>query len=234
MNRTTMNRTIMNRTIMSRTVMSKNLIRRSALGAVAGAAALVLAACGSGDDTPASPAQHNGADVAFATGMIPHHRQAVEMAGLAPSRAGSAAVKKVASEIEKAQAPEIRTLSGWLTSWGERVPSAGAMNHSTHDMKDMNGMDGAHGTGGMNDMDGMNGMNGMMTAADMESLKSASGEKFDTAFLKMMIEHHRGAVTMAKTEKAEGAYPGAQKMADSVITSQSAEISLMTGLLGKS
>ncbi|WP_394428027.1 DUF305 domain-containing protein [Streptomyces sp. SGAir0957] len=206
----------MSHTIMSHTVMSKNLIRRSALGAVAGATALVLAACGSGDDTPASPAQHNTADVAFATGMIPHHRQAVEMAGLAPSRAGSAEVKKVASEIEKAQAPEIRTLSGWLTSWGERVPSAGAMNHSTHDMNDMNDM------------------NGMMTAADMGSLKSASGEKFDTAFLKMMIEHHKGAVAMAKTEKAEGAYPGAQKMADSVITSQSAEISLMTGLLGKS
>ncbi|MEU6388095.1 DUF305 domain-containing protein [Streptomyces sp. NPDC046939] len=210
--------------------MSKNLVRRSALGAVAGAAALVLAACGSGDDAStghaghgsssssssasASPSaaqsRHNAADVTFATGMVPHHRQAVEMADLAPSRAGSTEVKKMAAEIKKAQAPEIRTLSGWLTSWGEPVPSEGAMDHSMH-----------------------GDMSGMMTSSDMDSLKKASGKAFDTAFLKMMIEHHKGAVEMARTEKARGASPDARKMADSVITSQTSEMSRMAALLGK-
>ncbi|MFI0240195.1 DUF305 domain-containing protein [Streptomyces sp. NPDC016845] len=228
--------------------MRKNLIRRSALGAAAGAASLVLAACGSGDDasaghdghgsqssaaslapstsasTSASRGEHNAADVAFATGMIPHHRQAVEMADLAPSRAESTEVRKVASEIKKAQGPEIKTLSGWLTSWGEQVPAQGAMNHSMHKENNKHNKNG---------MDGMDGMDGMMTAADMDSLAKASGKAFDTAFLTMMIEHHEGAVKMAKTEKAGGAFPGARKMANSVITSQSAEMSRMTGLLGK-
>ncbi|CAM5537888.1 hypothetical protein STENM36S_04828 [Streptomyces tendae] len=94
-------------------IRKRSLVRRTAAVTAAGAAALVLAACGgNGDDdgsaghgghaatasssapasasasASASQGQHNAADVAFATGMIPHHRQAVEMADLAPDRAG--------------------------------------------------------------------------------------------------------------------------------------------------
>ncbi|KPC78047.1 MULTISPECIES: DUF305 domain-containing protein [Streptomyces] len=207
--------------------MKKNLIRRTALVVAAGAASLVLAGCGSGDGTsgahdghgssssasssaPAPRGQHNAADVAFAKGMIPHHRQAVEMAGLATGRAESAEVKKLADEIRKAQDPEIRTLSGWLTSWGEQGPAEGAMDHSMH------------------------GSGGMMTPEEMGSLKKASGEAFDTAFMEMMIKHHEGAVAMAKTQKADGAFPQAMTMADAIITSQTAEIATMNGLLRKS
>ncbi|MFD3959241.1 MULTISPECIES: DUF305 domain-containing protein [Streptomyces] len=203
----------------------RSLVRRTAAVAAAATAALVLAACGGNGDSstghdghatkspsasaPASQGQHNAADVAFAKGMIPHHRQAVEMADLAPSRAGSPEVKKLAEQIKKAQDPEIKTLSGWLTSWGEEVPAEGAMDHS------------AHGTGGM------------MTAEEMDKLKNASGKAFDTAFMEMMIKHHEGAVAMAKTEKADGAYEPAKKMADAIITSQTAEITQMNKLLGK-
>ncbi|MFD3324388.1 DUF305 domain-containing protein [Streptomyces sp. NPDC058701] len=209
--------------------MNQNLIRRTALVAAAGAASLVLAACGAGDDTsaghnghspasppasssaPASPGQHNAADVAFATGMIPHHRQAIEMADLAATRAESPAVKKLADEIEKAQDPEIKTLSGWLTSWGEQVPAEDAMDHSVH------GTDG-----------------GMMTPEEMDNLMKASGKAFDTAFMQLMIKHHEGAVAMAKAEKADGSSAEAKTMADAIITSQTAEITTMKALLGKS
>ncbi|MET9369908.1 DUF305 domain-containing protein [Streptomyces griseoflavus] len=202
------------------------LARRTAAVAAAGAAALVLAACGgSGDDTdsaghgghntsssasaPASQGQHNAADVAFAKEMIPHHRQAVEMADLAPERAQSPEVKNLAADIRKAQDPEIKTLSGWLTSWGEEVPADGATNHSMH-----------------------GGMDGMMTEQEMTELEKASGKAFDTAFMEMMIKHHEGAVEMAETERADGAYAPAKKMADEIIASQSAEIEQMNKLLG--
>lgn len=157
---------------------------------------------------PASQGQHNAADVAFAKGMIPHHRQAVEMADLAPERAQSAEVKKLAADIKKAQDPEIRTLSGWLASWGEKVPAEGATDHSLH------------------------GMDGMMTAEEMAELENASGKAFDTAFMEMMIKHHEGAVEMAETEQADGAYAPAKKMAAEIIASQSAEIEQMNKLLG--
>lgn len=210
--------------------MSKNrsAIRSTLAVVAAGAASVVLAACGSGDDAPtghggrsaqppaasaspspgASQGQHNAADVAFAKGMIPHHRQAVQMADLAPSRAGSAEVKQLAEEIKKAQDPEIRTLSGWLTSWGEQVPAEGAMDHS------------AHGAGGM------------MTAEEMDQLQKSSGQAFDTAFMRLMIKHHEGAVAMARSEKSDGAFPDAKTMADAIITSQTAEIEKMNRLLG--
>ncbi|MGW9085162.1 DUF305 domain-containing protein [Streptomyces yangpuensis] len=210
---------------------TRSLFRRTAVAVSASAAALVLAACGGGDTTsehdghaapsasaspsapasaPAGQGQHNAADAAFAKGMIPHHRQAVEMADLAPSRARSAEVKKLAEDIRKAQDPEIRTMSGWLTSWGEQVPAEGAMDHSAH------------------------GMAGMMTAEQMDKLKNASGAAFDTAFMELMIEHHEGAVAMAKTEQAQGAFPAAKTMAEAIITSQTAEIAQMNKLLGKS
>ncbi|MEV6406075.1 DUF305 domain-containing protein [Streptomyces bobili] len=208
----------------------RSLIRRATAVAAAATAALVLAACGgNGDDSasghnghnaasPSAPSSasasaqqggHNAADVAFAQGMIPHHRQAVEMADLAATRAESAGVKKLAGEIKKAQDPEIKTLSGWLTSWGEQVPAEGA-GHEGH------------------------AMSGMMTAEEMKELESASGKAFDTAFLTMMVKHHEGAVAMAKSEQADGSYQPAKDMAGQIITSQSAEITRMNSLLGQS
>ncbi|MFI1651810.1 DUF305 domain-containing protein [Streptomyces avidinii] len=204
----------------------RSLIRRATAVAAAATAALVIAACGgNGDDNgsahnghnaaspsasaPAQQGDHNAADVAFAQGMIPHHRQAIEMADLAATRAESAEVKKLAGEIKKAQDPEIKTLSGWLTSWGEQVPAEGG-GHGGHDMS------------------------GMMSAEEMKQLDSSSGKSFDTAFLTMMVKHHEGAVAMAKTEQSGGKYQPAKDMAGAIITSQSAEIAQMNTLLGKS
>ncbi|MEW2286845.1 DUF305 domain-containing protein [Streptomyces sp. NPDC047841] len=209
----------------------RTLTRRAALAAVAVTGALVLAACG-GDNAgaggghtghgpsatasaPAAPGAsataHNAQDVSFAQGMIPHHRQALEMAKLAGGRASSARVKDLASRIEKAQDPEIRTMTGWLTSWGKQVPMAG-MDHSGHS--------------------GMSDMPGMMSEADMTALEKATGKDFDTKFLSMMVDHHKGAVEMATTEKEKGRYGPAKAMADAIVTAQNAEIKEMRQLLG--
>ncbi|EMF29734.1 lipoprotein [Streptomyces gancidicus BKS 13-15] len=210
---------------------TRSLVRRAALGVTAVTAALVLAACGNGDapsgtgsgtrtSAPTSSEDtagaHNDQDVDFAQGMIPHHQQAVRMAQTAQSRASSAEVKDLASRIEKAQDPEIETMSGWLEAWGEDVPS------------DMPGMDhGGHG-------DDSSDMPGMMGTEDMDQLMEASGHDFDTMFLTMMIEHHEGAVDMAATEKDKGRYGPAKTLADDIITAQTAEIEEMNGLLDKS
>ncbi|GAA2427592.1 hypothetical protein GCM10010255_82710 [Streptomyces coeruleofuscus] len=62
---------------------------------------------------------------------------------------------------------------------------------------------------------------------------AVSGMAFDSAFMEVMIKHHEGAVAMAKTGKTEGAFPGAKKMAGAIITSQTAEITRMNGLLAR-
>ncbi|MBT2541789.1 DUF305 domain-containing protein [Streptomyces sp. ISL-44] len=202
------------------------LPRRAALAATAVAAGLVLAACGSDDSTntagtaPATttaPAtseadRHDQADVTFAQGMIPHHRQAILMSDMVAAHGASAQVKALAEKIKKAQAPEIETMSGWLKAWGEKVPTGISMDGMGH------GDDGS-------------GMPGMMDDQDMNRLGNASGNAFDTMFLTMMIEHHEGAIDMAKTEKQQGAYGPAKALADDIITSQTAEIAQMRKML---
>ncbi|PJE95853.1 DUF305 domain-containing protein [Streptomyces carminius] len=216
-------------------------LRRIAAAVAAVTAAAVLAACGgdrpagdsgrNGGTPPSSSAplpagDHNDADVAFAQGMIPHHRQAVEMADLAGTRASAPEVKALAEQIRKAQDPEIETLSGWLASWGEQVPAEpdDGTGHGSHADRSGHSDHGGHGG---------HGMAGMMTPEEMAELEKSSGKAFDTAFLEMMIRHHEGAVAMAGEEKENGSYGPARSMAEDIITSQSAEIEKMNRLLGR-
>jgi uncharacterized protein (DUF305 family) len=182
--------------------------------AAAAATALALTACGTAQD-PAEPepapttepaVAFNDADVAFAQGMIPHHEQAVEMAGLAESRAGDE-VRDLAEEIAAAQGPEIEQMTGLLESWGEAPPE---------DMEDA-----GHGD-----------MPGMMSGEEMAELEGAEGGEFDALFLEMMILHHEGAITMAETEIEEGADAEARTLAQDVFDAQQAEIEQMTAMLG--
>ncbi|MCW2638504.1 MAG: hypothetical protein JWP76_810 [Dactylosporangium sp.] len=203
------------------------LARRAALAGAAVIAAVTLAACGSHDNGHNSgsgmpvmnhssassqpSATFNSADVMFAQMMIPHHQQAVEMATLAETRAADPQVKTLAAQIKAAQAPEIATMTKWLTAWGQ--PTA---MPSGHDM------------GGMS-----HGMPGIMSDADMAKLKAATGTEFDKQFLQMMIEHHKGAIQMARDEQANGANPDAKALAARIIQTQQAEIDTMQKLLSQ-
>ncbi|MGK5534140.1 DUF305 domain-containing protein [Streptomyces sp. URMC 129] len=200
------------------------LARRAATATAAVLTALTLAACGgngdNGDngnggssDANADTDAHNAADVTFAQAMIPHHQQAIEMAELALDQASSEDVQALAEEISAAQAPEIATLTEWLEAWGEEVPAGNTEDHAGHAGHDMPAM------------------NGMLSADQMAELADASGTDFDTAFLELMIEHHEGAVEMARDEQADGSYEPATSMAEDIVTTQSAEIERMNELL---
>ena len=177
-------------------------------------ALLTLTACGGEDDTStASNAEFNDADVTFATEMIPHHQQAVEMAELAADRAQSPEVRQLAQDIEAAQGPEIETMTQWLKDWGQETRS-GSMDHG----------DMGHGDS--------QGMPGMMDDAEMTQLMKSDGATFDQMFLQMMVEHHEGAIEMARTEQANGENADAVALAEQIETDQEAEIAKMTKLLG--
>lgn len=186
-------------------------MRKTLTAAILAAALLTLAACGGEDDGDTS-AGHNDADVTFAQQMIPHHRQAIEMAKLAETRAESQDVKDLAADIEAAQGPEIETMTGWLESWEEDVPDEGTSDMDHGDMSSDE-------------------MTGMMSEEDMTNLETASGAEFDQMFLTMMIEHHEGAIEMAKTEQVDGDFPDATAMAEDIETAQAEEIQTMQGLL---
>lgn len=173
-----------------------------------------------GDSAPTS-SEHNAADVEFATDMIPHHAQAVRMAEMAQARADSEELRSLAADIEDAQGPEIELMAGWLESWGEEVPDPDS-GHM--------GMD--HGAMGdnMDELDGR--MPGMMSDEELDALGEAAGAPFDEMWLRMMIEHHEGAIEMARTEQDEGQNPDAVALAEDIEAAQTAEIATMEDMLG--
>lgn len=181
-------------------------MNRRLLAIVLAVSALLLAGCGSPNT---SDEGHDGADVTFAQQMIPHHEQAVEMSDLAldPARGASADVTDLATRIRAAQKPEIEELTGFLEGWGEDVPS-GHGEHAGHSMT------------------------GMMSEDQMDRLADSDGATFDRLWLEMMVEHHEGAVEMARTEIADGQDSHAKALARAIIDAQTAEITQMKGLLG--
>ena len=200
------------------------MLQRLAVAAAVLIALTGVAACGSRDTDhqPKSSSSQgaptsNPADVTFASSMIPHHRQALEMVTLTTGRTLDPAVRTLADRIRAAQAPEIETMSRWLADWAKPVPGATATGHDSHDM------------GGM-EM-GSDEMPGMMSATEMASLQKASDAEFQDMWLRMMIRHHEGAITMAKAELADGSYGPAKDLAQQIIDGQQAEIDQMKQLL---
>tara|TARA_R110002124_G_scaffold280073_3_gene453119 strand:- start:2559 stop:3221 length:663 start_codon:yes stop_codon:yes gene_type:complete len=127
------------------------------------------------------------ADVKFMTDMIGHHAQALIMADLAPKNGAGAQVRTLASRIINAQKDEIATMQNWLRERKQPVPEV-----QIDGLKLM-----IHGTG----MDHSNHMKmaGMLSQNQLLELSEAKGKEFDRLFLKYMIQHHQGAVTMVQT-----------------------------------
>lgn len=206
--------------------MSHRLTR--ALGATLLAASLATSLVACGDDeagtttTELSATEHNEVDVAFARDMVQHHAQAVAMVEMTRERDLNPEVAQLAEGIRDAQVPEIETFSDWLGEWDEEVPPT-MLDHANA----------GHGSGDMSetmeDMD--DAMPGMMSGADMDALQDAGGD-FQTMWLEMMIEHHEGAIEMARTEQQDGRYRPAVELAAEIEESQGAEIETMRDLLG--
>ncbi|MEV0307546.1 DUF305 domain-containing protein [Nonomuraea fuscirosea] len=145
----------------------------------------------------------NAADVKYVQDMIVHHRQAMDMALLAPNRAESAKLKSLADRIKAAQGPEIQFMTSWLREQEQKVPD----HHAAHE-----------------------GMPGMATPEQMEALKAATGKAFDQLFLQLMINHHLGAIKMSEQVLGGGIHIRIEELASDVSVTQAAEIRRMQEL----
>jgi len=152
------------------------------------------------------------ADVQFMQDMMPHHRQALEMAELVEDRTNRSELVDVAGRIDASQLDEIEFMQQWLRERGEAVPdldSPGAMRAD-------------------------HGMVGMATPEQMAALAEADGTRFDRLFLQLMITHHEGAVTMVEElhSTSGAAYdPVLFEFTSDVTNDQSTEVERMTALL---
>ena len=137
--------------------------------------------------------------------MTAHHKQALEMANLALTRAKRPEIKQLAQSIIKDQKSEIQTMTTlYKTAYGTEIPSM-TMG------------------GGMNSMNGMNGMNGIKM--DMNTLKNAAN--FDKEFLRQMSAHHQMATQMSQMILQTTKLPEIRTLAQSIVKAQTAEIGQM-------
>ncbi|WP_065961557.1 DUF305 domain-containing protein [Curtobacterium sp. UCD-KPL2560] len=178
---------------------------------------LTLASCSTSSNTgsdagssatlSSAASAHNDQDVMFAQMMLPHHQQAVEMSDmlLAKGDGVDPDVATLAKQIKAEQGPEITQLTSWLQGWGEPTESEhSGMGHS---------------------------MSGMMSDSDMTDLDQASAKDAGQLFLQQMVQHHKGAVDMAKTEVDKGKNTDAVAMAKSIVSSQTEQITQMKDML---
>src|SRR5947208_2451985 len=161
---------------------------------------------------------YSDADVDFMAGMIPHHAQAVIMAGWAPTHGARPDVAVLCERIVVGQRDEIAMMQNWLRDRGLEVPDASSTRHK---MK-VNGME--------HEML----MPGMLTDEEMAELDRARGPDFDRLFLIGMIKHHQGAIDMV--DVLFKAYGAAQdetvfKFASDVYADQGIEIERMNKML---
>jgi uncharacterized protein (DUF305 family) len=161
---------------------------------------------------------YSQADVDFMAGMIPHHAQAVLIAGWAASHGARPDVRVLCERIVVGQRDEIEFMRNWLRDRGEAVPDANA----THHRMKMNGVE--------HDML----MPGMLTPEDLAQLDTARSGEWDRLFLKSMIRHHEGAITMV--DDLFASYGALQdddvyKFASDMYADQSIEIERMQKML---
>jgi uncharacterized protein (DUF305 family) len=161
---------------------------------------------------------YSKADVEFMQGMIPHHAQAVLIAGWAESHGAREDIRVLCQRIVVGQRDEIEFMRNWLRDRGQQVPAANA----THHRMVMNGVE--------HDML----MSGMLSPDELAQLDKARGTEWDRLFLTFMIKHHEGAIDMV--DKLFASYGALQDddvytLASDIHADQNIEVARMYTLL---
>jgi uncharacterized protein (DUF305 family) len=153
-------------------------------------------------------ALYTKADVEFMQGMIAHHAQAIVMSRMAEAHGANPQVLKLSNKIDQSQVPEIRIMQAWLKRNNQFAPDTS----SWHNVM----------------------MAGMLTAEQLKELDAAKGVDFDRAYLRLMIQHHAGALKMVDdlfNSALAGQEVDVNVFANDVVTAQTTEIGIMQRLL---
>lgn len=154
-------------------------------------------------------------DLIFLQHMIVHHEQALELAALVPSRTQRAELVRFARQLDGAQRAEIDQMQSLLRLAADRGLSV--PEHALH---------------------GAEPMPGLLSKPRMAAIAAARGSAFERLWLEGMIEHHEGALTMARAQQRRqfetGRRPyGIDVLVDEILVVQRAEIVKMRGWLAR-
>lgn len=147
-------------------------------------------------------------DLRFIDAMAMHHQSAIVMAREVQEKSQRPEIKQLASSIIKDQNKEIAQMQQWRQAWypqaSEQPVAYGGANKSVVPMSAKQ-------------------HENMMMAEDL----GAADAQFDLRFINAMIPHHEGAVTMAKDALNKSKRPEIKQLAQTIITSQQAEVEQM-------
>ncbi|MGH3450053.1 MAG: DUF305 domain-containing protein [Haloechinothrix sp.] len=175
-------------------------------------------------DDPAAPTP-GPVDVGFAQDMSVHHLQAVTMGNWVRDHSTDPAIRQLGFDIASTQQGQVGTMQGWLTLWEEPEQAVGEPMGwmSTHAGHDAMPSIPATAEGAL--------MPGMATQDELKKLRSLSGKRLDVYFLQLMLRHHMGGVPMAEYAVKNAELPAVRRLAQSMLDSQGAEMTLMRRML---
>lgn len=165
----------------------------------------------SGGVATRAPRTVSPGDITFYQDMIVHHSQALVMVETALPRMTDTQAKSLASRIGDEQRPEILAMTSWLEERKQEVPpQATNPRLGDHDHA---------------------GMPGMATAAQMDELAKATGVDADRLFLRLMIAHHQGALTMVGDHGKTAGEEMVEEMAADINVTQIKQVQQMQTML---
>jgi uncharacterized protein (DUF305 family) len=204
--------------------MSRGRVVAVVLGAVlALAAVFVLGRVTAGPASAPTPTSDSAA-AGFLRDMQVHHAQAVEMALLVRDRTDDETVRTIAYDMAVTQASQSGAMYGLLDAWGLAQHSSQPAMAWT-ELPALDGSDAGH------QMDATGEMPGMATAAQLDELRTATGDEAVRLFLELMIPHHEGGLEMADAVLARTDVPQVVSLATGIRNAQQAEIVVMQDLL---
>lgn len=169
----------------------------------------------------------NPYDVGYLQDMTEHHAQAVAMSLTLLDRDVSPGGREAARRILLSQQGDIGVMQGWLQQWGEPEQNDSPMAWMS-----------AAGHGhGMADAESSalpsalpSDMPGAVSSAEMSSLASARDDEVEAAFLDLMVDHHTGALKMARVARDHAATDAVRGLAARTISTQEMEIAQLGAL----
>ena len=189
-------------------------------------------------------ASFTAADLRFMRDMIPHHQQALDMSALVADRTGQNAIVDLARRIETSQRDEIEFMENWLAARGQPKPDrswahhVGGMHHAPADHSQHSNESDHSGHMGQaqpnQPVESEHIMEGMATLAEMKQLEDSQGQAFDRLFLRLMITHHQGALTMVEDlldTQGSARDPAFYEFVSDVQNDQEAEIDRMFAMV---
>lgn len=156
---------------------------------------------------------HSDVDLEYIDLMIMHHRDGIEMARLAETKAETAEVKEFAGRVIADQEKDIAELQARREQLYPGEEEADGINLKNKRMS----------VGEMK----------KMAEADMKKLEAASGKAFDHLFLDTLTRHHQMAIEMSNTQITKGDSAELKKFSRETIAKQNKEIGEMAAMMKK-